>query len=165
MESLGNRWKLFLGIVLDPLTLVLILSVIVIILFTVWYLNSPMSLPFAMLIAVPSAILGGRITRHWVNVTESRVVVTRGKTAVRGLTLLLRNITALEKRVGNFIERKDEIENFPEVTKRNYEEIAEVCEVLEKEAINCIENWSDLIPEVGTGVATSAVVEKPTDSN
>ena len=40
-----------------------------------------------------------------------------------------------------------EVEKYPEVTKRNYEEIIETCNLLQEETVSSIENWTDIVPE------------------
>lgn len=94
-----------------------------------------------------SAILGGRITKHWVDITEGGVVIARGKSAVRSLKLLLRNTAALEARIREFRLNDEAIEKYPEVTRRNFEEIIGTCNLLQEETVNSIENWTDIIPE------------------
>lgn len=147
MNILRKRWGVFLSIILDPWVIVLIASVISLFYFSVGQTNTTITSLLFVLITVTSSILGGRITKHWVDITEGGVVIARGKSAVRSLKLLLRNISALEERVAIFYERTDEIENHPEVTKRNYEEIQQTCNLLEEETVNSIENWTDIIPE------------------
>ena len=68
------------------------------------------------------------------------MVVARGKSAVRGLKL----IASLENRVEEFgSSNTEEIRDHPEVVFRNYEEIVGICNILEEEAVNSIENWTD----------------------
>ncbi len=147
MKNLKKRWGEFFSIIFGPWTVVLIASVALLFIFSVGQTNTTIRSLFFVLITIASAILGGRITKNWVDITEGGIVISRGKSAVRSLKLLLRNISALEQRVKKFEDRTDEIENHPEVTKRNYEEIIEICNLLEEEAVNSIENWTDIIPE------------------
>jgi DNA repair exonuclease SbcCD ATPase subunit len=148
MKNLKKRWGVFFSIIADPWTLVLIASVVLLFIFSGGQTNTTIRPLLFVLITISSAILGGRITKHWVDITEEGIVIARGKSAVRSLKLLLRNIFALEKRVAKFEDSTDEIKNHPEVVKRNYEEIQEICNLLEEETVNSIENWTDIIPEV-----------------
>jgi hypothetical protein len=147
LDKLRKRWELFFDVILDPWTLLLIISAILLFAFSIGQTNTTISSLFFVLITIASTILGGRITKHWVDITEGGVVIARGKSAVRGLKLLLRNISALEQRVAKCSDGNDEIEKHPEVTKRNYEEIREFCNLLEEETVNSIENWTDIVPE------------------
>lgn len=152
MDKLSNRWKTFLSLVLDPWALMLIVVVAVLCLLLIRQSDGAGRPLLTVLVTAGAATLGGRITRHWVEIRAEDALIARGRTVAGGLRLLLKNISTLELRVSDFISRKDEIENFPEVTKRNYEEIRELCQILEKEAVNILENWTDVLPEQDTSV-------------
>jgi hypothetical protein len=147
METLKTRWKIFIGIILDPWNLLAIVGLVLLFSVSSPGLNALTSGLISTLITFASAILGGRMTKQWVDITEGGIVIARGKAAVRSLKLLLRNTAALEARVVNFLSRKEEFEKHPEVTKRNYEEIIETCNLLEEETVSSIENWTDIVPE------------------
>ncbi len=147
MKNLKSKWISFIGIALDPWTLVLSIGVLLLFLFSIDQTDKKITSLLFVLITAASAILGGRITKHWVDISDGGVVVARGKSAVRSLKLLLRNISALEKRVSLFIGSDGDIKIHPEVTKRNYEEIIAICNVLEEETVNSVENWTDIVPE------------------
>ena len=147
METLKTRWTTFAGIMLDPWNLLVTIGLIVLFSVSSPELSNLTSALISALITIASAVLGGRVTKQWVDITEGGVVIARGKSAVRSLKLLLRNIAALEARVTTFMNKRDEIEKHPEVTTRNYEEIVETCNLLEEETVNSIENWTDIVPE------------------
>jgi len=159
MNGLGERWKVFLSIFLDPWTIMLIISVVVLFSFSIGEKNQTITSLLFVLITAASTILGGRITKHWVDITEGGVVVARGKSAVRSLKLLLRNIAALEQRVSTFGILNDGVEINLEVIKRNYEEIQETCNILEEEAVNSIENWTDIVPEADIKTQIGLITE------
>lgn len=147
MDTLKTRWKLFLEVVLDPWNLLLTIAV-----GGFFYLSVGQTSPLAstllfVLIVITSAILGSRITKQWVDVTEGGIVIARGRSAVRNLKLLLRNVAALEERIRKFRMCEGEIEKHPQVTKRNYEEAIGICNLLQEQTVNSIENWTDIVPE------------------
>lgn len=93
-------------------------------------------------LAIGSGVLGGRIANAVSVVNSEAVLKTRGTVAVRGLNLMLRNVGALDDRVGSFLkEAKDRLET------KNYEEIRQMCRVLSEEGVTSIENWIDIVPE------------------
>lgn len=147
MNTLKARWKLFLNLILDPWTLLLILGISVLFYYSRREPSALASALLFVLITITSAILGGRIIKHWVDVTEGGAVLARGRSAVRSLKLLIRNIAALEGRIRDFRSREEEIQKHPEVIKRNYEEAIEICNFLQEETINSIEDWTDIVPE------------------
>ena len=147
MDDFKKRWGVFLSLIFDPW--VILLTVALGLLF--WQGPKQSGAGFGsivfVMITLASAVLGGRITKQWVDVTEGGVVIARGKSAVRGLMLLLRNIASLERRVVRFLESDEGEEEIDQVTARNYEEIVEFCSLLQEETVNSIENWTDILPE------------------
>jgi hypothetical protein len=147
LENLCKQWRLFLEVIFDPWNLFLIISVGALFYNSVNQTNILASTLLFILITLASAILGGRIAKQWTDLTEGSIAIARGRSAVRSLKLLLRLITALEKRISEFRFNESEIEKYPEVTKRNYEEAIETCKQLQEQTVNSIENWTDIVPE------------------
>ena len=147
MKDLKTRWGLFFDVIGDPWNVLLIISLAILSYNSVNQANVLVSTLLFILITVASAILGGRIAKHWADITEVSIVSARGHAAVRNLKLLLRLVTALEKRVTVFRIREEDILNQPEVTKRNYEEAIETCKQIQEQTVNSIENWTDIVPE------------------
>ncbi|WP_439426794.1 hypothetical protein [Stenotrophomonas sp. T8] len=93
-------------------------------------------------LAIGSGVLGGRIANAVSVVNSEAILKARGTVAVRSLNLMLRNVGALDTRVGSFLrEAKAPLEA------KNYEEIREMCRVLSEEGVTSIENWVDIVPE------------------
>ncbi len=147
MNTLKSRWKLFVDVVLDPWNLLMTIAIGAFFYLSIGQISSLASTLLFVLITISSVILGGRITKQWVDITEGGIVIARGRSAVRSLKLLLRYVAALEGRIRNFRMREDDIEKHPEVTKRNYEEAIEICNLLQEQTVNSIENWTDIVPE------------------
>ena len=139
MINLKKRWKMFLNIIFDPFTLLLTISVSILLYFS----NEQASPLIMVLITIASAILGGRLNKLWSDIIEGKVITARGKAAVRNLKLLLVHISVLKQKVIKF---QDSVEQDLFIT-RTYEEIESFCSVLEEEAVNSIENWTDILPE------------------
>lgn len=157
-DKLGKEWSTFLGILFSPIVLVLIGATV---LFIYLLLSNPSTNPLpagieaalTVIIAISSGLAGAEVSRRWSEVNETSVLVTRGKSAIRGLKLLSTNISNLERRVTVYISKicepnTDEESNNFESVLLTYEEIIERCSVLQEEAINAIEEWQDIIPEV-----------------
>ncbi len=147
MITLKKRWMLFFDVLIDPWNLLLIIAVAVFYYLSLNQASSLASTLLFILITLSSGMLGGRIAKQWADLTEGSIVIARGRSAVRSLKVLLRLVTALEERIHNFRIREDEIEKYPEVTKRNYEEVISSCKHLQEQTVNSIENWTDIIPE------------------
>jgi hypothetical protein len=149
--SLKDSWKQFISIIFQPFVLILVLASV-----AAGYLAAHQSDPkiialMTFIAAICGGALGGILTKQWSEMTEERVIVARGKTAVRALYLLLNNIAHLEKRTKIFLTRREaedeEGEAEPVDTTVAFEEIIGLCRVLEEEALSSIENWTDIIPE------------------
>ncbi|HET6725630.1 MAG TPA: hypothetical protein VFH85_06465 [Gammaproteobacteria bacterium] len=147
MQALGDRWRQFGAIVLDPWTACLMLAVAALFYMSLHQANAVGSTLLFVLITLTSAVLGGRITKQWVEATEGGVVVARGRSAVRSLKLLLRTISSLESRIRAFRDAEGEIEQHPLMVRRNYEEAIQACNLLQEETVSSIENWTDIVPE------------------
>lgn len=147
MHDLIKRWKIFGGLVLDPWNLFTLIGLGFLLSVDSRSVNSLTNGLMSALTILASTVLGGRITNQWIKITEGGIVVARGKSAVRSLKLLLRSIAALESRVVRFLGNGEEIDTNPPVTRRNYEEIIETCNLLEEETVSSIENWTDIVPE------------------
>jgi hypothetical protein len=59
---------------------------------------------------------------------------------------LIENIGIIKKRIQVYITRQNE-EQSKKSTILSFEELIEKCNILEREVINSIENWSDIIPD------------------
>ena len=80
--------------------------------------------------------------------TELKVLVARGKSAIRSLKLILLNISNIERRTKEYIACLDKENIEHKLITSNFEEMIEKCNILEEEIISSIENWTDIIPEV-----------------
>lgn len=147
MSAHRERWSAFFKVVLDPWNLLLKLAVGGIFYVSLQKAEPLTSALLSVLLTLTAAVLGGRITQQWSAVTEAGVLIARGRSAVRSLKLLLRNVAALESRIRSFLAKEEELQRYPEVTKRNYEEAIAICSLLQEETVSSIENWTGIVPE------------------
>jgi hypothetical protein len=146
--ELCEKWKLFFNILLDPWLLILLISTIILVVFSNDSDNREFLLYINLLITLTSSLLGGFFSNKWASLTEKNVLEVRAKSAIRSLKLIFTTINNLENRTNLFLNRiKQEDENSG-LIKTNLEEIIEKCNILEEETINSIEDWTDIIPEV-----------------
>ena len=106
---------------------------------------------FTFILSIFSGVTGGLISKNWMDLTEQRVLVTRGKSAIRSLVLLIFNIGSAQLRVGEYsaeIEDLGDDEDPDSDLVANWlkEEILRLNN-LREEAIKSVENWTDIIPE------------------
>ena len=169
-QSLRHKWSSFLNVLLDPWVISLLVLTIIL-----WiYLNRISSNQssnrdviaiLTTIVSVVSGLLGGVIANRWSQMTEMKVLVARGKSAIRSLKLILLNISNVEKRTKEYIQIIDEENSEYKLIVSNFEEVIEKCNILEEEIISSIENWTDIIPEVANlktqiGLVTEMKSEK-----
>lgn len=146
-EDLKKKWSVFLSILIDPFNFVLI--ALYVSLTTLGYLNKDNSAVFYF-IYVASTILAGfagsRMYKLWSDYNEIKVATARGKTAIANLYLLCENILDIKTKTRKNIDSLNNNTNIL-VIKAFFEEIDSRFGILQREAINAIENWSDIIPE------------------
>jgi len=151
MQTLKDRWGIFKGTILDPFVLIPLVATIGLGILLRSQKESEIIAALTVIISLTSGFLGAILRNKWSEMTEEKVIVTRGKVAVRSLKLLLGNIVTLDKRIGEFLSRCQtpggNITTDPEVIKTYLEEIIGRCRTQEEEAISSIENWTDIIPE------------------
>jgi len=158
MKTLWEKWKLFIGLIFDPWTLCFLIATTLIIYLSHSQTDPTVTNLFTVLITLSSAVLGGRFTKQWTDITEGGVVVARGKAAVRGLKLLLNNIVSLDKRLQQLLARSQGDKKYAsKVITTFFEEIRERCSILADEAVSSIENWTDIIPEADVKTHIGAI--------
>lgn len=148
-----RQWRVFFSIVLNPFVLILILVTIGFIYFAArsnLYLKETEDVIyveelFILIASIFSGLAGAVISSRWNKLSETNVLVTRGKSAIRGLNLLLLNLIKLEERIIIHISRLGE--KARKSISISYEEFAHTCRQLQEEAVNAIEEWQDIIPE------------------
>jgi hypothetical protein len=167
MPSLKDSWRAFFKIVFDPfiigLTILTFLFYLASTTITPSQTNEMVTVVLTLVSAVFSGFLGAAIEKRWTALTEERILVARGKVAIRSLTLLLSRIRSLELRVQEYLNRHNNEkwrENITvEVIKTYLEEVVQNCRILEDEALSSIDNWKDAIPEADVGIQVGVVSE------
>jgi hypothetical protein len=151
MESkngLKDKWSNFFNVLLDPWVIIMLIATVVFIHYSIQTDDKKLLAILTVIISVFSGLLGGIVANRWAQLTELKVLVARGKSAIRSLKLILLNITNIERRTGLYINCIDDENKDYKLIKSNFEEIIEKCNILEEEIISSIENWTDIIPEV-----------------
>ena len=148
VQTLKEKWKIFINLILDPWVVVLIIMTFAFIHYSAQIEDKKTLAIIAVIISLVSGVLGGVIANRWAQMTELKVLVARGKSAIRSLKLILLNISNIEKRTKEYIVRIDKENKECKLIISNFEEVIEKCNILEEEIISSIENWTDIIPEV-----------------
>ena len=146
-----KKWKVFFAILFDPVNLILIGLIVALFYVSKDQTNRDIITTLTITLSIFTGVLGGRVAKTIDEYTEEKVVEARGKSAVRGLKLLLRSTHSLENRVQIYLKRfRDDMRHDQigsEVVETYLEEVIERCNIIEEEVISSIENWTDIIPE------------------
>lgn len=149
--SLPDRWKAFLTTVLDPLSVALMISTIFLSIVLLGQTDRILIATLTFLVSVFSGVLGGVLGKKWDDLTGERIIVARGKSAIRNLKLLLGAAVALERRVRRYLAQCAEDhqgeDRAPQAITIYLEEAVARCILLEEGILSSIESWTDIIPE------------------
>jgi hypothetical protein len=163
-KKLGEPWEAFAVAVLNPAFLcVAALAVVLAVMQSGQAAGCTMDTALLVLLGLSSGLAGAVLDRRYTEFSGQRVIVARGKTAIRALSLLVREIQALEDRVANYRHRHDresyDGEISPEVVKTYLEEVGLKCISLQEQGLSSIENWKDIIPEADVPKQVGIVTE------
>ncbi len=147
-QTLKEKWAIFFNVILDPWVIIMLISTVAFIHYSTQTEDKKLLAIITIIISLVSGLLGGIIANRWAQMTELKVLVARGKSAIRSLKLILLNISNIEKRTKIYIASIDKENKEHKLITSNFEEVIEKCNVLEEEIISSIENWTDIIPEV-----------------
>ena len=103
MKPLRESWQSFVSITLNPWSMILILSTILLNVVLIRQTDRNIVSILTLLVSLSSGILGGVLAKKWDDLTGEKVLIARGKVAIRGLKLLLGSAVALQKRVRYYL--------------------------------------------------------------
>jgi len=148
LTDLSSNWSTFAKIIFNPFIFISLAILIILVIFSN-NVSDSLDTFFSVIISIVSGIVGAIMAKKWSELREEGILVTRGKSAIRGLKLLLLSIHNVENRIKEYISdiKKDEDKVNKTVMLFTYQELVERCNLLEEEALNAIEEWEDIIPE------------------
>jgi hypothetical protein len=146
-SELLARWQAFFVTLLDPWTVILLVSTVAFVALASTQKNSMLTAVLSSAGSVCAGLFSAVVTKKWQERIETELLEARARSAIRNLKLLLGTVVALERRVNTYLENVS-TSDCPQGLVENYlEEIMEKCSTLHEETINAIENWTDIIPE------------------
>jgi len=150
-EPMRAQWQSFARALFNPAIFISLVAALGLVYFSAYgpdqIRNTPLLLAMVSVLAsVTSGLAGSFLEKEWSKLTEGKVLVTRGRSAIRGLRLLLLHLNQVESRASVHLERACEHKVEPSLI-GSYEELILHFSSLQEEAINSIEDWEDIIPE------------------
>ncbi len=160
LTNIFKKWGVFIQIIiLDPWTFLFLLTSILLLYISGKQNNPTIITLLSSLLSISSAVVGARILKQWVDINEGGIVVARGNAAVRGLKLLLTSIISLDKRINQYISQDQNKESINPMIINLLNEIKGRCDLMTEEAVNSIENWTDIIPEANIKTQIGVISE------
>ena len=143
-----EEWRVASAAVGSPTTLVVLISTVIL----AWVaINQRDGLLLATIFtlgtSIAAGILGAVVWDRWIRLTGRSVLQDKGKSAIRSLKLLWRNLNACQGRVTTYLDRR-KTGVTGEVVNTWLEEEIQRLATLQEEALAAISNWTDIIPEV-----------------
>ncbi|MGA2149235.1 MAG: hypothetical protein ABSH49_30215 [Bryobacteraceae bacterium] len=146
-RELVSRWREFFVALLDPWTIILLVSTVAFVAMAAAQKNSMLTAILSSAGSVCAGLFSAIITKKWQERIETELLEARARSAIRNLKLLLGTVVALERRVNAYLENISTSDCPQSLVETYLEEIVEKCNTLHEETINAIENWTDIIPE------------------
>ena len=149
--TLSKKWWDLLLVIFDPYVVILTSLIVYLYFLHNKQIDTNVIFVITLGISLVSGLVGGILAKRWDDLTETKIINMRGKSACRNLKLLLSRSIELEKRVIEYLNRITQNENnsnnTAELLETYFEEIIYECVNLDEIIINSIEDWKDLIPE------------------
>ncbi|HFK2884758.1 TPA: hypothetical protein ACGY73_002912 [Stenotrophomonas maltophilia] len=155
-------WGVFLKVVLDPYTFLLIVVGVVLGWFGPKAVGENYNALLQIVVAVVTGVVGARMSTAMAAINQDGKLYASGRMAVRGLRLILTKTLALERRVATFVadSQKQQVpEVRAQVAMRNLDEVLESIRTLQLEVVGSIENWVDVVPDADVSKIFMAVGE------
>ncbi len=145
-EDWNEEWRVASEAVVSPATLVVLISTVILGWVAINQRGGLLAAIFTLGTSVAAGILGAVIWDRWIRLTGRSVLVDKGKSAIRSLKLLWRNLNACQGRVTTYLDRRKTGVTGDVVNTWLEEEIQRLA-TLQEEALDAISNWTDIIPE------------------
>lgn len=151
LHSLTQAWAVFYETFLNPSVLILFVAAIALIFLPeragAEELPKGLRVLFTIIVSVLASVIGALAWKKWSETAESGVLVTRGKSAVRGLNLLLQSLAAAEARIIQF-RRSAKGTSEPSIYfLLMCDELQGRIDLLQEATMNAMQEWTDIIPE------------------
>jgi len=145
-EDWNEEWRVASEAVVSPATLVVLICTVTLGWVAINQRDGLLAAIFTLGTSVAAGILGAVIWDRWIRLTGRSVLVDKGKSAIRSLKLLWRNLNACQGRVTTYLDRRKTGVTGNVVNTWLEEEIQRLA-TLQEEALDAISNWTDIIPE------------------
>lgn len=145
-EDWNEEWRVACEAVASPVTLVVLISTVILGWVAINQRDGLLAAIFTLGTSIAAGILGAAIWDRWIRLTGRSTLVDKGKSAIRSLKLLWRNLNACQERVTTYLDRR-KTGVTGEVVNTWLEEEIQRLATLQEEALDAISSWTDVIPQ------------------
>jgi len=145
-EDWNEEWRVASEAVASPVTLLVLISTVILGWVAINQRDGLLAVIFTLGTSVAAGILGAAIWDRWIRLTGRSILVDKGKSAIRSLKLLWRNLNACQGRVTTYLDRR-KTGVTGEIVNTWLEEEIQRLATLQEEALDAISSWTDIIPQ------------------
>jgi len=149
-QSITERWLSFLTLLFDPIVIFLVLVSGGLFIFSLGQSDKEIITLMTILLSVSTGLLGSAVSKKWEELTEEKVIIARGGSAVRSLNLLLSHVNRHHRKAREYLsgcELEPKEKEALKIARIYLHELADSSVGLMEEVLGSIENWTDIIPE------------------
>lgn len=142
MKAFILKWGRYLAVLFSP---DVVLSLIGAAVFGYWAVvatDDTARTVGSVVMAALSGLAGARLSKMIIEEARAGQIFTRGQSAVRGLALILSNLGTLEAQL-----EKARAECKDHQTGKDFQYIKSLVVVVQRQAVNSMEEWKDILPE------------------
>lgn len=164
LAMLRDQWGQFAIVMFSPLVVVLVLSAVTSIGVQARLgMGSGINAFFTVITAVLTGVAGAVIHDRWSKMRGEAVISARGRSAVRGLRLLLRHLNSFDEHHLHSVRKlhfdTDDPNRIDPLEGKIMEDVHFYLKQLRNHIINAIDEWTDFVPEAQSLVTGRDVVE------
>lgn len=137
-----TRWKDFLAALFGPSVSIPLASTFVFGYLSVEASDLTSKTIASVVMGIFASVAGAMLTKSVIDESRKGQIFTRGQSAVRGLNLILADLNALEAQL-----EKARAESSNDSSKKDFYYIKSLCILVQRQTINAIEEWKDILPE------------------
>ncbi len=149
-KGIGERWKSFIIMILDPIIVFLVVVSAGLLLSSLNQSDKAIITFMTILLSISTGLLGSAVSKKWDELTEKGIIYARGASAVRSLKLLLSHVNRLHRKAREYLldfESEPEERDALRISRIYLRELADGIIGLMEEVLGSIENWTDIVPE------------------
>lgn len=159
-RELKDAWQVFFWTFVHPVPAALLVVGIGLFLYSLSITERAFAGVLSLIVSVASGFLGNVMHKRWSDAMERGPLIERGNTAIRHLTLLMTNVTALRRRVSGHHVTYSKREKPDPLVEIYLSDVEGRCVLLQEAVLSAIEDWKGVIPSADVRTQIGEITEK-----